>query len=186
MTVAPERYASTVSMMEPVFPLYLRGLGITPGRIGLVYGAAAVGTTLLHPLYGHAADRWGARQMTTLGMLLAGCVLPFVSRVQSFPSAIALGVLSAACSSMAITPSLAFMGEATSNAGVGSFGVAYGLYNLAWGAGLLGGPAAGGFLFERLGFTNLLLLWGAMLIVVAICLSRLQLSPAKAGHYERT
>ena len=42
----------------------------------------------------------------------------------------------------------------TTDAGVRSFGVAYGLYNLAWGAGLLGGPALGGFLFERMGFSR--------------------------------
>lgn len=178
--------SSTVSMMEPVFPLYMSGLHITPARIGLVYGAAAVGTTLLHPLYGRAADRWGARRMTTIGLTLAGCTLPFVSMVGSFESAVPIGMLNAACSSMAITPSLAFMGEATSMAGVESFGVAYGLYNLTWGAGLLGGPAVGGFLFERIGFTKLAMLWGAMLIVVALFLSRVQLGPAKAGHYERT
>ena len=52
---------------------------------------------------------------------------------------------------MIITPSLAYMAEATSSAGAGSFGVGYGLYNMAWGVGLLGGPALGGFLFERIG-----------------------------------
>ena len=52
---------------------------------------------------------------------------------------------------LVITPSLAYMAEATSSAGVGSFGVGYGLYNMAWGVGLLGGPALGGFLFERVG-----------------------------------
>ena len=55
---------------------------------------------------------------------------------------------------LVITPSLAYMAEATSDAGVGSFGVAYGLYNVAWGVGLLGGPALGGFLFERMGFAR--------------------------------
>ena len=43
--------------------------------------------------------------------------------------------------SLVVTPSLAYMAEATSDAGVGSFGVAYGLYNVAWGVGLLAGPA---------------------------------------------
>jgi MFS family permease len=58
------------------------------------------------------------------------------------------------------------MGEATTAAGVRSFGVSYGLYNLAWGAGLLSGPALGGFLFERLGFWRLMLVWAPMLIAV--------------------
>ena len=57
------------------------------------------------------------------------------------------------------------MGEATTGAGVRSFGVSYGLYNLAWGAGLLSGPALGGFLFERVGFSVLMVLWAPLLIL---------------------
>jgi MFS transporter, DHA1 family, solute carrier family 18 (vesicular amine transporter), member 1/2 len=190
--------SATISMLEPVLALHLNTLGINPGRIGLVYGSAAVVTTLLHPIYGHAADRWGARRMTMIGIALAGCTLPLLSRAWSFQSAVALFVLQTACSAMAITPSLAFMGEATSQAGVQSFGVAYGLYNFAWGAGLLSGPATGGFLYERIGFTRLALAWGPLLIAVAALLSRVQLvrlkpdattattAPAAAPHVAST
>lgn len=182
--VAVLAISSTLSMLEPVLALRLNSLGVNPARVGLVYGIGAIATTALHPLYGRAADRWGARRLTTIGLFLAGCALPLLGRAWSFPSAVALFVLHASCASMAITPSLAFMGEATSNAGVQSFGVAYGLYNLAWGAGLLSGPAAGGFLFERIGFTNLSMLWAPMLILVAIFLSRVQLMPSRRSVCE--
>jgi multidrug resistance protein len=182
--VAVLAIASTLSMLEPVLSLRLHDLGVNPGRVGLVYGIGAIATTTLHPFYGRAADRWGARRMTAIGLVLAGCTLPILGRAWSFPSAVALFVLYAACASMAITPSLAFMGEATSDAGVQSFGVAYGLYNLAWGAGLLGGPAAGGFLYERIGFTNLSLLWGPMLVVVSLLFSRVQLRPSRRSACE--
>ena len=66
------------------------------------------------------------------------------------------------------------MAEATSAAGIDSFGVAYGLYNMAWGAGLLSGPALGGFLFERLGFSGLALAWAPGLAVVTWWLGRVQ------------
>ena len=182
--VAVVAIASTLSMLEPVLALRLNALGVNPGRVGLVYGIGAVATTTLHPLYGRAADRWGARRMTTIGLFLAGCALPLLGRAWSFQSAVALFVLHAACASMAITPSLAFMGEATSNAGVESFGVAYGLYNLAWGAGLLGGPAAGGYLYERIGFTKLSVAWSPVLILVACALSRVQLMTSRRSVCE--
>jgi MFS transporter, DHA1 family, solute carrier family 18 (vesicular amine transporter), member 1/2 len=176
--------SSTLSMLEPVLSLRLNELGVNPGRVGIVYGIGAIATTAVHPLYGRAADAWGARRMTTLGLFLAGCVLPLLGRAWSFRSAVALFVVHAVCASLAITPSLAFMGEATSDAGVESFGVAYGLYNFAWGAGLLGGPALGGFLFERVGFARLALACGPMLVLVAIALSRVQLGPPEGGRYE--
>lgn len=171
--------SSTLSMLEPVLSLRLHELGVNPARVGLVYGIGAVATTTLHPFYGRAADKWGARRMTAIGLALAGGMLPLLGRAWSFESAVLLFVLHAAAASLAITPSLAFMGEATSNAGVESFGVAYGLYNLAWGAGLLGGPAAGGYLFDRIGFARLALAWGPMLVVVAFVFSRVQLGGLK-------
>ena len=182
--VAVVAIASTLSMLEPVLSLRLHDLGVDPARIGLVYGIAAIATTTLHPLYGRAADAWGARRMTTIGLALAACMLPILGRAWSFRSAVGLFVVHAACASMAITPSLAFMGEATSQAGVASFGVAYGLYNLAWGAGLLGGPALGGFLYERMGFTNLSLAWAPMLMIVSLVLSRVQLGPSRRAECE--
>jgi len=69
------------------------------------------------------------------------------------------------------------MAEATSNAGAGSFGVGYGLYNMAWGAGLLGGPALSGFMFERMGFGWLMLMWAPLLMVVTWRLGRVQSPP---------
>jgi hypothetical protein len=45
---------------------------------------------------------------------------------------------------------------------------------MAWGAGLLGGPAVAGFIFERFGFARLTILWSALLLVVSVVLSRVQ------------
>jgi multidrug resistance protein len=165
--------ASTMSMLEPVLSLWLAAhLALTPGRVGLVFGVAAVATTALHPLYGRLADRWGGRRLTMLGLAAAALTLPLMSRAWSFESAVGLNVLQAAAGALAITPSLAYMAEATSQTGAKSFGVAYGLYNFAWGVGLLAGPAIGGFAFERLGFPRLTLYWMAAVLVLTCLLAR--------------
>jgi DHA1 family solute carrier family 18 vesicular amine transporter 1/2 len=166
--------AATISMLEPVVALRLALLGINPGRIGTVFGVAAAASTMLHPIYGRLADRWGARRLTLWGLLLTAAVLPFLGRAWSFESAIGLYAAEAAAMALMITPSLAYMAEATSSAGVGSFGVTYGLYNVAWGVGLLGGPSAGGFLFERLGFARLALWWAPSVIVATLLLGRIK------------
>ena len=165
--------AATLSMLEPVMALHLSTrLGVGPARIGLVFGVAAVATTILNPIYGRLADRWGARRLTLIGLVLEASVLPLLSHAWSFESAVGLNVLHASMAALAITPSLAYMGEATSDAGIGSFGVSYGLYNMAWGAGLLGGPALGGFLFERIGFGRLALVWAPVMIAVTLLIAR--------------
>jgi MFS family permease len=137
-------------------------------------------TTTMHPFIGQLADSFGSRRMTMLGLVLASCALPLLAHAWSYPSALALFVVTAAASTFIITPSLAYMGEATSDAGVRSFGVAYGLYNLAWGAGQLSGPAIGGFLFERIGFRSILLVWAPSLALVTILLWRVKSERSQA------
>jgi MFS family permease len=167
--------SATLSMLEPVLPLFLNAkLGLGPARLGLVFGAGAVASSVLHPIYGRLADRWGGRRMMLTGLPLVACVLPLLNVAWSYPSTIAIFVVNTAAIALVITPSLAFMAEAVAAAGVGSFGVGYGLYNMAWGAGLLFGPALAGFIFERAGFARLTLLWVPLLVIVTVLLASVQ------------
>jgi MFS transporter, DHA1 family, solute carrier family 18 (vesicular amine transporter), member 1/2 len=167
--------SATICMLEPVLPLYLSAtLGLGPARIGLLFGIGAVASTVMHPVYGWLVNRAGSRRMTMIGLVLVACLLPLLSLASSYRSAIATYVICAAAISMIITPSLAYMAEATSSAGAGSFGVGYGLYNMAWGAGLLGGPALSGFMFERMGFGWLMLMWAPPLLLVTWLLGRVK------------
>lgn len=164
--------AALSSMLEPVLPLFLSArLGIGPARIGLVFGVGAVVSSALNPLYGRLTDRWGGRHLTLVGLVLAAGVLPLLSLAWSFESSVGLYVIECAMVALVITPSLAYMADATSGAGIGSFGVAYGLYNFAWGVGMLAGPALGGFLFERMGFARLTLLWAPSVLSTALVLA---------------
>jgi MFS transporter, DHA1 family, solute carrier family 18 (vesicular amine transporter), member 1/2 len=165
--------ASTVAMLEPAVSLWLSGdLGLGPSRVGIVFGVAAVAAAALHPVFGRLSDRWTGRRLTMIGLVLTALMMPVVSRASSFPSAIALYVLMGCALALVVTPSLAFMAEATSSAGVESFGVSYGVYNFAWGLGLLVGPAIGGFLFEQLGFTRLTLVWAPPVLAMTLLLAR--------------
>jgi MFS transporter, DHA1 family, solute carrier family 18 (vesicular amine transporter), member 1/2 len=179
--------SATICMLEPVLPLHLSAtLGLGPARIGLLFGFGAVASTVLHPIYGRLINRAGSRRMTMIGLVLVACLLPLLSLASGYQSAIAIYVICAAAISMIITPSLAYMAEATSGAGAGSFGVGFGLYNMAWGAGLLGGPALSGFMFERMGFGWLMLMWAPPLMVVTWLLGRVQSSLPLGVRPERS
>ncbi len=167
--------SATVSMLEPVLPLYLTArLGIGPAKVGYLFGVGAVASTILNPVYGGMVNRVGSRRMMMIGLALVAGLLPILSLATSYATAIGYYVICAAAISFIITPSLAYMAEATSSAGASSFGVGYGLYNMAWGLGLLGGPALSGFLFERMGFGWLMLIWAPPLVGVAWLLGRVQ------------
>jgi multidrug resistance protein len=182
-TAAVVAASATISMLEPILALHLATLGIGPARTGVLFGIAAVATMTVNPVYGRLADRYGARRMTIVGLVVSACLLPLTARAWSFESALWLYLVQATGVALVITPSLAYMGEATSEAGLGSFGVAYGLYNMAWGVGLLGGPALGGFLYERIGFARLGLVWAPVVILVTMALVRVRSRPVEARDY---
>jgi predicted MFS family arabinose efflux permease len=165
--------SATISMFEPVLSLWLSSsLAVQPGRIGLVFGVAAVGSTVLHPAYGRLADRYGGRPLMLIGLAAGGVIMPVLGQIGSYGAVVAVFTILAATFSLVVTPSLAYMANATAQAGSSSFGVSFGLYNFAWGAGLLAGPALGGVLYETIGFERLLLVWPPVVLSAALLLAR--------------
>jgi multidrug resistance protein len=167
--------AATVAMLEPVLPLFFdRNLGLTPSQIGLLFGMAAVASTLMPLIYGPMIARWGPRRLTLVGIVLTALWLPMMATASGFAGALALIVVQWVAIALIITPSLAYMAEVTAFAGGDAFGTGYGIYNTAWGFGLLTGPALGGWLFDRFGFSALTTGWSAAAIVATVVLVRLQ------------
>lgn len=163
--------AATMTMFEPVFVLFLQDtLHFGPARVGSVFAAAALANTVLHPLVGRLSDAWGAKRMVGIGLIAWSVALPLLPFSSDFPSAAALCVLQAAAFALVGAPSLTYMAQATSEAGLGSFGTAYGVYNAIWAVGLLAGPPLGGYLYERIGFAALTFRWSAVVLLISLAL----------------
>ena len=166
---------ATIAMLEPVLPLFFdKNLGLTPSQIGLLFGIAAVPSTLMPLILGPMIHRWGARRLTLTGLVLTAAWLPMMATASGFATALALIVVQWIAIALIITPSLAYMAEVTAFAGGDAYGIGYGIYNTAWGFGLLGGPALGGWLFDRFGFAALTTGWAVAAIVATIALSRVR------------
>jgi DHA1 family solute carrier family 18 vesicular amine transporter 1/2 len=167
--------ASTISMLEPVIPLVLRmRFDLGPAAIGTLFGIAAVASTAMHPIYGRLSDRWGGRRLMLIGLIASALALPLLNFATGFQSAAFAMVPMWVVFSMIITPSLAYIAEIASEAGFESYGVVYGVYNVAWAIGLMVGPAIGGFLLERIGFGPLTIGWGLVLLVAGLVLARIR------------
>jgi predicted MFS family arabinose efflux permease len=152
--------SATVAMLEPVLPLFFdRRLGFTPAQVGLLFGTAAVASIVMPLVYGPVIHRWGARRLTLTGLVLAALWMPVMATASSFPIALAIMVVQWMAIALIVTPSLAYMAEVTAFAGGDAYGIGYGIYNTAWGVGLLSGPALGGWLFDRIGFATLMTSW---------------------------
>jgi MFS transporter, DHA1 family, solute carrier family 18 (vesicular amine transporter), member 1/2 len=165
----------TIAMLEPVIPLVMEArLGLGPAAIGTLFGIAAVASTTMHPIYGRLSDRWGGRRLMMIGLIASAFVLPLLNFASDFRSAAFAMVPMWIVFSMIVTPSLAYMAEVSSAAGFESYGVVYGVYNMAWAVGLMVSPALGGFLLERVGLAGLTLGWAVFLLATSICLARIR------------
>lgn len=165
----------TIAMLEPVIPLVLESrLGLGPAAIGTLFGIAAVASTTLHPVYGRLSDRWGGRRLMMTGLVGSALLLPALNFATDFRSAAIAMVMMWAVFSMIVTPSLAYMASAASAAGFESYGVVYGVYNMAWAVGLMIAPALGGLLLERVGFQALTVGWGLFLLATGLILARVR------------
>lgn len=172
----------TLAMLEPVLSLFLSSkLALGPWQIGMVFGSGALVSAFLHPIFGKLAGRFGGRRLMLIGLAAVGAMLPAFPLIWSFGSASAFYAVGAVAMAALVTPSLAYMAEAISEARIQSFGVAYGVYNFAWAVGLLIGPALGGLLYERLGFFTLTLVWAPAVIVLAIALARVSAPSARSA-----
>jgi MFS family permease len=129
--------------------------------------------SIAHPINGRLSDRYGARPLMMIGLVGSAIAMPFLNFGTSFTTALMTLVPMWMIFSMVATPSLAYVAKAASEVGVESYGVVYGAYNVAWAIGLMVGPAAGGFLLERIGFGPLTAGWSVLLLLATAVLARL-------------
>ncbi len=163
----------TLAMLEPVLSLFLASdIGLGPARIGLVFGSGGVVSALLHPVFGRVADRAGGRRLMLTGLTGIALLLPPLAAIVGLRSAIALNAAFTVAVAVMVTPSLAYMADAMTRAGVRSYGMAYGVYNVAWALGLLLGPAIGGAAYERVGFRALVWFWAVVVLLGTASLAR--------------
>jgi multidrug resistance protein len=163
--------SATIAMLEPVLPLFFgRRLGLSPSQVGLLFGAGAVASIVMPLVYGPMIHRRGARRLTLTGLVLAALWLPVMAAASSFPTALAIIVVQWMAIALFVTPSLAYMADVTAFAGGDAYGIGYGIYNTAWGMGLLAGPALGGWLFDRVGFATLTSSWAIVVTLLTIAI----------------
>ncbi|KAI1312257.1 hypothetical protein EDD11_003014 [Mortierella claussenii] len=189
--------AFVFSGAEPTVPLHLAStFDLTLERIGLVFMAFSL-PTLTAPLSGAISDRFGAKVMCSVSLLICGCSIGATGLSQySLPTMVFLFTLIGTTGTAVLTPVLGELSAVVRTTGAGDgFARAYALFNMAFSIGVLVGPVVCGVVYERFGFTALTLTMTGVLFlgipVAWLCLGgrdqkRLDLAQYEEDERNRT
>ncbi|KAF9108740.1 hypothetical protein BGX27_008240 [Mortierella sp. AM989] len=165
--------AFAFSGAEPTVPLHLaKTFSLTSERIGLVFMAFSL-PTLTAPLSGALSDRFGAKVISTVSLLLCGGSITAAGLSQySLSMIIFLFTVIGTTGTAVLTPVLGELSAVVRMIGTGDgFARAYAMFNMAFSIGVLVGPVVCGIVYERFGFTALsLTMAGAMFAGVPVAI----------------
>ena len=139
--------ALCIGAIDVLVPLRLDDLGASGLTIGALFVAAAAIEGLLNPVIGRQSDVRGRLPLIRIGLVGAGVT----SLALPLPGAVwllgALLLAAATWLSFFWAPAAAMLSDASDSLGLDQ-GFAFGIMNLAWAAGQVGGGAAGGALAD--------------------------------------
>jgi predicted MFS family arabinose efflux permease len=158
--------AGALSMLEPMLPLTLADrLRVGAAAIGLLFGAATLAHGIASPVVGALVDRVSPGRLIGGGLAVMGALLPVIAIPRSLIGVGAVLVLFAVSFALVLVPALAiFAWLGGPSEGTPAPASAYALFNLAFGAGMVVGPIAGGAASSALSVAATLAGTGTLLI----------------------
>ena len=163
-----------IGSLLPILPLYLRERGASYGLVGVIVGAALVAQAIGQWPAGMLAERVGAKAMMIGGLVVAA--VASVTFIIPLPIEwlIVLRVVQGFGFAAVIPAQLAAVADVVPRAKLGR---AYGWVSGAQQAGLIGGPAIGGFLAVFGRWTVFAVTGAALLAAAAVIAVTLRRSP---------
>lgn len=152
--------AFSVQLINPLFPLYLEGLGASDVEVGLVVSLSSVVATALMLPSGLLMDRVGRRRMLLLSVALAAVPPLLLTLVESWWMALPLSMIFAASFSLFVPTRMALIAD---SARPGETATLFGLMNIAWPIGGIAAPVLSGLIVEGFGWSSCFLLAASIL-----------------------
>lgn len=146
-------WASLASLL-PTLPLYVQDVGGTIQQVGLVMGAFAIGLILCRPTLGKLADQRSRKLVVLIGMAVVAIAPLGYLFVDSIPLLLVIRAFHGICIAAYTTGNSALIVDLSP---VRNRGEVIGYMSLTNPIGMAIGPALGGFLQEKAGYTPLFL-----------------------------
>lgn len=127
-------------------------LGLSPLRIGIVFGAQTISTLASRPAFGMLSDRVGRRAIITSGLLVCGAALAAMSAASGFASILGAAVVYGAGLAVTTSATSALITDVSARA---RYGAAHGIFGTIYDIGDASGPIIAGFVVAGLGYRSM-------------------------------
>lgn len=141
--------ALCMNVINPLFPLFVQGLGASVFEISLVLFAQGLLSTVLMIPSGFLSDRYSRKGMIALSTLMVGIPPFFYALVTSWKQTIPWAMMFMGAIAVFLPPRMTLIADNTEPK---IRATVYGIMNLTWPIGGLIGPIIGGFLADHYGW----------------------------------
>jgi FSR family fosmidomycin resistance protein-like MFS transporter len=150
------------SVLPPLLPRIMNELGISIALTATLVMAFGIGGSLPQPFFGYLADRFGKREFTAFGPLVAGVAVGSIAFASSFWALVLVLVMAGLGNAAFHPPGAAYAARVGEGKGTGR---RYSLFAFAGAAGFALGPMAAVWIVQARGLEGL---WVAMLPAVVL------------------
>lgn len=155
--------AAVLSGIEPVLPAHLDASSLT---IGLLFGLAALASIIANPIVGRLVTTVPPKALSGAGILAAAVALVAVGYATGlWQTCIGMSLLGVS-SALLLAPATTLIGEQGNRTDPPTLGGSFALYNLAYAAGLAGGPLLTGIITGMVGFTSAMVVTAGVLALL--------------------
>lgn len=140
----------SVSMVAPILPPYVAGMGASGLWLGIVLAVYSVTRAVLMPVFGWLSDRRGRKIFIASG--LGACILISLAYIPAvtIPSLIAVRIVHGVATAMIVPVATAYVGELTAKGREGKW---MGRFNTVILIGVGAGPLLGGVMADHFGMS---------------------------------
>lgn len=145
----------SLCLLEPTLPVFFtEKMGSTPTTIGLLFAVMTLAYGMIAPVAGSLSSRYNPYKLMFAGIIALAIFMPFLVWSGSlWQAAIAMALVGAGVG-FTLSPTLATLGGIIDEGGSGAYGIAYSLFNMFHGVGMVAGPLLGGILTDLLPVTS--------------------------------
>jgi DHA1 family multidrug resistance protein-like MFS transporter len=130
-------------------PLYGLSVGLTPTRIGFLFGLQGIVSILTRPVMGRLSDRVGRAPMIVMGLFTCAAAFALLSLTETFPTMVLPALLIGVGGAVVASSTSAYVADLSGSRSMGS---AMGVFGMLMDIGHAGGPLVAGLLVGAFGY----------------------------------